>query len=550
MAGIIKKKEVGKYDEDWNLIECYDCVAKAAEKNGYSTQTINRRINDGKVKDGFRYKFTGNLIESNFYKNINNKNVKFDVDITTLNMNIWEERICPICGRKFCARKGYKKITCSEKCYNKYVTNNKDKINKKRRASCYKSFHSKTKEQISVEHEKARKTCMERYGVEMYQKTEEYSRKMSEMFANKDWSKRTEKVKKALIPKYKEICENDNLELIEFRDRFDCTVKCKKCGNIFNVHVLGYLTEQTNTKLCRVCYPIHPVIDSKASKFVEDIFIKYNIIFQKNNRTIISPFELDFYIPSLNLAIEVDGNWWHSEKNGRGKEYHIAKTKGCFNKGIKLIHIFEDEIVNKPTIVESRIKNLLGIIDNKIHARKCVVKEISYNEKHKFLLDNHIDGDSISKYNIGLFYNEELVCVGTFGKRKISKCETFELIRFATKIDCIVVGGFSKIMKFFDNNIVYDNLVTYADIRWSGINGNDNVYVKNGFLFDHITKPNYYYFDPHDYLKRLSRLKFTKDKLKKLGYDTKNKTEKQIMYENGYDVIWDCGSMVFIKNRE
>ena len=114
MAGIIKKKEVGKYDEDWNLIECYDCVAKAAEKNGYSTQTINRRINDGKVKDGFRYKFTGNLIESNFYKNINNKNVKFDVDITTLNMNIWEERICPICGRKFCARKGYKKITCSD----------------------------------------------------------------------------------------------------------------------------------------------------------------------------------------------------------------------------------------------------------------------------------------------------------------------------------------------------------------------------------------------------------------------------------------------------
>ena len=30
------------------------------------------------------------------------------------------------------------------------------------------------------------------------------------------------------------------------------------------------------------------------------------------------------------------------------------------DKGIKLIHIYEDEIVNKPCTVESRILNIIG----------------------------------------------------------------------------------------------------------------------------------------------------------------------------------------------
>ena len=48
----------------------------------------------------------------------------------------------------------------------------------------------------------------------------------------------------------KEICENDNLELLEFRNRFDCDVKCRKCNSIFNVKVLGYLTDETTKNLC------------------------------------------------------------------------------------------------------------------------------------------------------------------------------------------------------------------------------------------------------------------------------------------------------------
>ena len=42
--------------------------------------------------------------------------------------NTWEWRICPICGKKFYARKKYKKISCAEICYNKYIDEHSDEI--------------------------------------------------------------------------------------------------------------------------------------------------------------------------------------------------------------------------------------------------------------------------------------------------------------------------------------------------------------------------------------------------------------------------------------
>lgn len=483
-----------------------------------------------------------------FGKMTNNiKNIRFEDNLGNINMKYWERRICPICNTVFYARKKYKKITCSDECYKKYIEEHKEEINEKRRKSSLNAFLNKSKEQIRLEQEKAKETCLKRYGVDKYQKTEEYKKKQSELLKNKDWTIRNKKNNEKLKDKYNNICENDNLELIEFRNRFDSTVKCKRCGNTFDVHVLGYLTEKTNVHLCRHCYPnVNCTSETQPLKFVEDILIENNIRYIKNDRTIIKPFEIDLFIPSLMAGFEINGNYWHSELcGGKDKYYHINKTKKAFEKGIKLIQIFEDEIVNKSEIVESRIKNILKINNNKIYARKCIVKEIDYKTKSGFLNRNHIDGDTKSKYNYGLFFDEKLVSVATFGSRKISGKTQFELLRFATQLNTTVIGGFSKLIShFLKTNDNIKEIITYADIRWSGIDYKSTVYNKNGFIYQGYCEPNYFYLNKKNYLLRINRLNFTKQKLIKLGFD-KNKTESQIMFERGFDRIWNCGNLRF-----
>ena len=480
-------------------------------------------------------------------ENKNRKNIRFEDDLKGIDFKMWEKRICPICGCVFYARKKYNKITCSNECYNEYVKLHKEEINKKRSESLKKTNSKKTIEEKRAELAKARKTCIERYGVDMYTKTREFKEMLSKKFREKDWSGRNKLINEKLRPKYEAICENDNLELLEFRNRFDCTVKCKKCGNIFDIHVLGYLTDKTNHCLCRHCYPnINSTSETYPLKFIENILSENKVVFIKNDRKLISPYEIDIFIPSLNIGFEVNGNYWHSEFScGKDKNYHLNKTKCAYNLGIKLIQIFEDEITNKPEIVKSRILNMLGLTENKVFARNCLVKTISSNEKKKFLLENHIDGDSLSKYNYGLYFNDELLSVATFGERKISGKKQFELIRFANKINTNVIGGFSKLLTHFLKDVKPLNLITYSDIRWSGMDPNNTVYYKNGFTFVKYTSPNYFYEDKKKYILRLNRLNFTKQKLIKRGFD-KNKTEIQIMTENGYDRIWDCGSMKFM----
>lgn len=483
------------------------------------------------------------------YEKNNNGNLKFDLS-EKVNFEFWEERECPICGRHFYARKKYRKMTCSEECYAEYVRRNKDEINRKRSESLKRTNLLKPKEKKQQELLKARKTCLDKYGVDMYQKTAEYRSTMSERFKSKDWSDRNRIIASKMLEKYKDICENDNLELLEFRNRFDATVKCKKCGNVFDVHVLGYLTDNTNHDLCRHCHPnVNPTKNTFPDMFVKTILDENSIDYTKNDRTVLNGFEMDFYVPSLSLGIEINGNYWHSEiGGGKGKEYHISKTKMAAKSGVKLIHIFEDEIINKPEIVKSRILNLIKKTPRRFYARKCDVREISFDEKKKFFNENHIDGDSPSQFAVALFNGDEMVSVASFGKRMISRRPSFELIRFASKKFTEVTGGFSKILKYAVKKFGINEMVTYADIRWSGMDFKSTTYHKNGFDFVKFTQPNYFYVDRKKYLIRINRMNFQKKKLVKEGFDA-NKTELEIMFERGFDRIWDCGSMKFIYEK-
>ena len=261
-----------------------------------------------------------------------------------------------------------------------------------------------------------------------------------------------------------------------------------------------------------------------------------------NTRTIIPPFELDIFIPSHNVAIECDGLYWHSELVNNNKNYHIQKTNTCNDNGIKLIHIFENEWNLKQDIVMSRLATIINSPLYKIHARKCLVKTISSHEGYEFLNNNHIQGGIKSEISQGLYYDNELVAVMTFGKTRYNKKYQYELIRFANKLNTSVIGGASKLFKNFIKQYNPDSVISYSDKRWN----TGKVYKNLNFTFSHQSPPNYWYFKNNDF-QLLSRIQFQKHKLKdKLEIFDPKLTEWQNMVNNGYNRIWDCGNDVFI----
>jgi hypothetical protein len=310
---------------------------------------------------------------------------------------------------------------------------------------------------------------------------------------------------------------------------------CKTCNKplLFYTIIKGY-------NGCKDCGKYVSQPEKDVCCFIES----NNIIIIKNSRSIIYPKELDIYIPSKNIAIEYDGIFWHNTSNINDKNYHLNKTNECKAKGIQLLHIFSNEWEQKQDIVKSIILSKMGIYNERIYARKCEVRYISDKAtKKQFLIDNHLQGNCNSKIDIGLYYNNELVSLMCFGMRQITRgAINMELLRYSVKNNTQVVGGASKILKYFeDNNKDCKELISYADLRYS----TGGLYETLGFKLDHTSKPNYWYIIDGE-LKH--RVNFQKHKLSKIltTYD-ETLTEWENMLLNGYDRIWDCGNLVYKK---
>jgi hypothetical protein len=342
------------------------------------------------------------------------------------------------------------------------------------------------------------------------------------------------KIQQRIKDKHNIICLNLN-EHYSKKNYDIFKFKCLNCN--YNWEQISFYPR------CHKCNPPTYFGSSLEEKELVD-FIKTldnNII--TNSRNIINPYELDIYIPNYNIAIEYNGLYWHSEKGGKYQGYHINKFKICLDKNIHLIQIFSDEWINKKEIVKSRLKNLLKQTPNKIYARKCKIKEISPKQKNDFLNQNHIQGEDKSKIKLGLFHDNELISVMTFGyprkaigKKNNSNNNEYELIRFCNKLNNNVIGGASKLLRFFIKYYTPTNIYSFADNRWS--NPENNLYKNIGFNFKSYSQPGYWY--TKDFLIRLHRFNFNKQKLIKYNKES-NLTEFEIMDKLGYYRVWDCG---------
>jgi len=127
--------------------------------------------------------------------------------------------------------------------------------------------------------------------------------------------------------------------------------KCLKCGKP--------LIWRTSKRWCRDCYHqsgeeqlvgINSTLKQQNSK--EPTSIEKKLYEELKNRGLLfetqkvinNRFIVDVYIPSLNLVVEADGNYWHSLE--RTKKRDKAKNAYLTKCGFNLLRLTETEINN------------------------------------------------------------------------------------------------------------------------------------------------------------------------------------------------------------
>jgi len=382
-------------------------------------------------------------------------------------------------------------------------------------------------------HRKSVITLLEKYGVDNPIKCIE----INKIIALKNKTNNYNKLKNRLFDSFEVITSLEDYLKGNHKEK-PIVIKCKKCNEEFD-----FLVIDGDEPRCPACSGTPVGGSFKEDEVADFIASIYNGAIERNKRIYLdNKYEIDIYLPELKIGFEYDGIKWHTENFGmKDRNYHLDKQNLASEKGIQLFFIRSDEWAFKKKIVKSIISSKLGVFSNRYYARKCFVKEIKNKIANDFLIENHIQGISLASVKIGLFFNDELVSVATFGKSRFNKKYEWELLRYANKINTSVIGGFSKMLSYFRKNYNPTSIITYSDKRYF----NKDTYISSGFSFIGNSKPNYIYTKENDVIG--SRIQFQKHKLKsKLEIFNEDFTEWQNMLINNYDRIWDCGNRVFV----
>lgn len=378
-----------------------------------------------------------------------------------------------------------------------------------------------------------KRTCLERYGVENASQTtsskESYKRTCLERYGVVN-TFQSDQIKQ----KIKSTC----LERYGVENPSQCAAIQKRAA-------------KNRTEPCTWLLPIGGSNQNNSIElFIKDILTECGIVVPEHHedRTILNGRGLDFYIPEKQLAIECNGIYWHSSTR-HPKDYHYKKFIDCQTHDIQLLSIWQDWIINKPEIVRSMIRNKLGC-STRIFARKC--KIVKLHNITQFLNENHIQGACKSSVKLGLVHNGEIVSVMVFNKRSalsgsknINNSE-WELIRFCNRLNTTVVGGASKLLKYFI--LHYSELTGFNNLnKIVSFSSNDisdgSLYKTLGFKKKSSHIP--YWYIENSTLYRYHRSSFTRASIVRRWpeYDINDRswTEKSVMDNKPFHRIYDSG---------
>lgn len=423
-----------------------------------------------------------------------------------------------------------------------------------------------TPEKRRIKSEKTKQTCLEKYGVSnvmQYTPIKEQSVSKS-IFHNKHFqhemthmrSNRSDEEKQRIQQKIRYTTQSNHgvhnislkhihLENLNKQYIEDTFIQDNVFDRLAFQEYFG-LHSTTCHKILKRLQVKYDTSKSSGELTLKQILRKNNINYISNDRSL--GIELDITIPGHNIAIEYNGTYWHSyglnnvnDKQGDlkyNKYRHYNKTQICEQNNIRLFHVNEYELFDpiKREIWKSVLLNALNKTPNKIYARKCIIKELPTREAREFIDNNHLQGYVQSSYKFGLYYNNKLVQVATFSKSRFNSYD-YELIRLCGLINYNIVGGASKLIKYFKMHHK-GSLVSYANRRWS----QGKVYSQ--FKLINVSQPSPHYIKQD---KILNRLSFQKHKLPTtLEHYNPELNSTQNIINNGYRILYDCGNLTYL----
>ena len=352
--------------------------------------------------------------------------------------------------------------------------------------------------------EKSRQTMLERYGVEYTNQSETLKNKMQQTL-----EKRYGKKNYVETNSFKEKSKNTCLE------KYGVETPCQypQC--------IKALQEAIG--------------NSKPENEFSNILNKYNIEYEKEFP--IRGFKYDFKVG--NILFEINPSGTHNSDFGifghkpKNKMYHYTKYSVAKEFGYHCVHIFDWDDAEK-------IVKLFLLPKRTFYARNCQIKEVERAEAVTFLKENHLQGYANDSIRIGLYQNDELVEIMTFGKPRYNNNFEYELIRYCNSAH--VIGGAEKIMAYFKEKYAPKSIISYCDLaKFSG-----EIYKKLGFRVINKPKPSKHWVN----LKTNQHI--TDNLLRKNGFDQLFKTNygkgtsnEQLMLENDFVGVYDCGQLSF-----
>jgi hypothetical protein len=371
--------------------------------------------------------------------------------------------------------------------------------------------------------------------------TKETDSRVAAMAIKVSIAHKKEEIRKRL-DKTKRLDTEEIKKRIERNSSFEVVsdMSCYVNDNIPNIEVVCKVCEKKFTSTlrrlqygrCFFCFPSGSAGQAEVSRFVQSLGLEV----VNNCRSIISPLELDIWVPQKKFAIEYNGLYTHNELS-KSSIYHSNKTEKCEKFGCSLFHVFEDEWNEKPEIIKSMIKHRLGMSEHKIFARKTKIIQLSSCERTSFFDDNHIDGDVSATICFALTFENKIVAALSLRKTFHKKYASFlEVARFCVAKNTSIVGGLSRLtqkaLKYAIQNGYKDGLLTYVDTRHGYRRGYEAV----NYQLVNKTGNKFWWTDTRT---RFNRFKIRADY--KAGL-----SESDVANEHGVVKIWGCPNLVFI----